>query len=525
HYSEKVSEKKSEKHGIDPVEPKAPVVKTELPGPRTKDLLEKLCHYQNIADIDLFAVYENSIGNYLEDVDQNILLDLNMQLSTIPLGYNHPELLKVFQDRRNIKQILNRPALGDFPGDYWPSKIENIIKKISPDLPNLTTFSCGSCSVEGAFKAMMMASQMRERGGTIYDTQVTSALNNSPPGSADLTILTFTNADHGHTMGALSASHSKGLMKLDIPAFEWPMAVFPQYKYPLTDYECCNRIQDQKSLCMVEDLIDKSDKKRFIGKLTTIRRTDELRCKYLENGMPVVAIAVEPIQGEGNAEASPQYFRQLQHIAQKYDVYLMFDETRTGCGATGKFWCHEHFDLDCPPDVVAFSRKTQMSGYFHSSDLNPRRKSRIKGTWMGDPAKVLVFEAIIDIIEKHNLMQNARETGNALKCGLQRLEEQHYDLIHSTRGRGLFLAFDAQCAGLRDEYLTRLKKKGILCGKCGPRGIALRPALTFTKAHADIFLDRLEQVIKETQLVKPKPKSGCTPLPNLVVLLLVKECV
>lgn len=50
----------------------------------------------------MFADFEKSIGNYLKDVDNNILLDLNMQLSTIPLGYNHPELLKLFQNQQNI---------------------------------------------------------------------------------------------------------------------------------------------------------------------------------------------------------------------------------------------------------------------------------------------------------------------------------------------------------------------------------------------------------------------------------------
>lgn len=86
-------------------------------------------------------------------------------------------------------------------------------------------------------------------------------------------------------------------------------------------------------------------------------------------GVPIVGIVVEPIQSECTRMASPEFFQGLEEISRKCGVYLMFDETKTGCGATGKFWCLEHFNLECPPDVVAFSRKSQLSGYFHTAEL------------------------------------------------------------------------------------------------------------------------------------------------------------
>lgn len=84
---------------------------------------------------------------------------------------------------------------------------------------------------------------------------------------------------------------------------------------------------------------------------------------------PVVGIVIEPIQNEGTREASPEFFKELQNIANKYGVFLVFDESKTGCGATGKFWCHEHFCLPCPPDAITFGRKSQIAGYFHSPQL------------------------------------------------------------------------------------------------------------------------------------------------------------
>ncbi|KAJ8946957.1 hypothetical protein NQ314_008758 [Rhamnusium bicolor] len=121
------------------------------------------------------------------------------------------------------------------------------LEKVSPNLPNITTFSCGSCVIENAFKAMMIAYQMEERGDQgISEDDIDCALKNQPPGSPNLAILTFKNAHHGHTMGALSASSSNGLAKLDIPAFHWPQANFPKYKYPLEQFLCYNTNQDRE---------------------------------------------------------------------------------------------------------------------------------------------------------------------------------------------------------------------------------------------------------------------------------------
>jgi hypothetical protein len=65
----------------------------------------------------------------------------------------------------------------------------------------------------------------------------------------------FSGAFHGRTLGVLSTTHSKAIHKLDIPAFDWPIASFPEYCYPLEENVKENAAEDQKCLAEVVNLV------------------------------------------------------------------------------------------------------------------------------------------------------------------------------------------------------------------------------------------------------------------------------
>ena len=73
-------------------------------------------------------------------------------------------------------------------------------------------------------------------------------MHNAAPGTTKLTALSFDGAFHGRTLGILSATRSKPIHKVDFPAFDWPMAEFPRYKYPLHENVEHNANEDAKSL-------------------------------------------------------------------------------------------------------------------------------------------------------------------------------------------------------------------------------------------------------------------------------------
>ena len=411
----------------------------------------------------MMANYQNSYGNYIGDMDGNLLLDVYAQIASIPVGYCNPALLAAATSPQMASALINRPALGNFLPHDWADILRAGVLKAAPrGLDQVFTAMAGSDANETAYKAAFMWKRSQERGGPDVDfsaDEISSAMNNQSPGSPHMSILSFKSGFHGRLFGSLSTTRSKPIHKLDIPAFDWPQASFPVRKYPIKEYATENAAEEGRCLAEAEDLI-----------------------QNFHN--PVAAVVIEPVQSEGgDNHASPMFFRGLRDIAKRHKVMFIVDEVQTGVGATGKFWAHEHWDLAQPPDMVTFSKKAQTAGYyFGNSDLRPNKPYRQFNTWMGDPAKAILFKAIIDEIERFNLVENTARTGEYLYSGLHRLAEQYPHEIQNLRGQGqgTFLAWDSP---RRDDFLRRAKALGINIGGSGETAVRLRPMLIFQKHH------------------------------------------
>lgn len=456
-------------------EPAGPQVRTPIPGPESKKAIANLNRVFDVRGLNMMANYQQSYGNYIADLDGNVLLDVYAQIASIPVGYSNPSLLLAATSPQMASALINRPALGNFPQHDWASILETGILRVAPKgLNQVFTAMAGSEANETAYKAAFMWRRQQERGGPDVDfspEDISSSMLNHTPGSPHLSIMSFTSAFHGRLFGSLSTTHSKPIHKLDIPAFDWPQAPFPALKYPLEQHVEENAAEEQRCLAEAESII-----------------------KEYHN--PVAAVVVEPIQSEGgDNHASPAFFAGLREITKRNNVLFIVDEVQTGVGATGKFWAHEHWNLSEPPDMVTFSKKAQTAGYYFGNPaLRPNKPYRQFNTWMGDPARAILFRAIINEIERLNLVENTAYVGDYLYSGLEQLAKQYPGQIQNLRGKGqgTFIAFDNP---KRDEFLVKAKAHGINIGGSGASAVRLRPMLIFQKHHADIFLDAVKKII------------------------------
>jgi len=461
-----------------PNEPTEPVVKSSaIPGPNSKAGIESLGEVFDSRPVYFIADYEKSLGNYIADVDGNVFLDLYAQIASVPLGYNNPALIEAAKSPEMLRAIIERPALGNFPGKDLEGIIKKILKVAPKGQDQVWSGLSGADANELAFKAAFMWYQERKRNGADFTAEENeSTMKNQSPGSPDLAVLSFKKAFHGRLFASASVTASKPVHKIDLPSFKWPKAEFPSYKYPLEDHVEENKKEDARTLSIVEDLIKNYE-------------------------IPIAALIIEPIQSEGgDNHASAEFFQGLRDITLKYGVVFIVDEVQTGVGATGKLWAHEHFNITPPPDLVTFSKKFQSAGYFfHDKTFIPNVAYRQFNTWCGDPARMIIAGAIGEEVLKHDLPSKAAEVGDYLYNELSKLSKEYPTKLQNLRGKGraTFIAWDLESANDRNAFLYKMKQNGVNVGGCAELSVRLRPTLTFEKKHADLFVKILKKVLPE----------------------------
>lgn len=460
-----------------PSEPNTPsVVSDAFPGPESKRQMAALGEVFDARPVNFVADYDKSVGNYLVDVDGNSFLDVYAQISSLPIGYNNPKLIEVAKSPEMVRAIVDRPALGNYPGKDLTDIIKGVLAVAPKGQDKVWSALSGADAVELAFKAAFFwfRSQQRGYGKDFTAEETESVMKGQAPGSPELAVISFERAFHGRLFASGTATSSKPIHKLDLPSFKWPKAQFPSYKYPLDQHEEDNKKEDARCLEIVENI-------------------------YQTWKVPIAALLVEPIQSEGgDNHASAAFFQGLRDITLKHKSLLIMDEVQTGVGATGKFWAHEHFNLLPPPDLVTFSKKFQTAGYyFHNPQLIPDRPYRQFNTWCGDASKNILAGAIALEIVQHDLVNKAQEVGGYLYGKLEALQKKYPSYLRDLRGkdRATFIAWSFESGKARDKFIYDLKGAGVNMGGCAEDSVRLRPSLAFEKKHADVLVAAIEKVL------------------------------
>ena len=180
-------------------------------------------------------------------------------------------------------------------------------------------------------------------------------------------------------------------------------------------------------------------------------------------------------------------------------VFLIVDEVQTGVGATGKFWAHEAWKLDHPPDFVTFSKKMQASGFYHNAETRASHAYRNYNTWCGDPIRALQARELVSFIKAHGLVQHTAVIGDELYSAIENLGKKYGGQINKLRGKncGTFISWDAESPEARDRFVAAMRQHGVVMGGCGEKAVRLRPMLVFGDKQLATLLDKMETVMKQ----------------------------
>ena len=221
--------------------------------------------------------------------------------------------------------------------------------------------------------------------------------------------------------------------------------------------------------------------------------------QVLENNASVVAILVEPVQGEGGINIpkdASAYLEALRQICDEHDCLLMLDEVQTGIGRTGTWFAFQHTAIK--PDVMSLA-KGLGSGVPIGACVARGKAAEVftygkhGSTFGGNPLACAAGLATLDTIEEESLRENAVKIGALIHHGFE-VEFKETKGITAIRNAGLMIGIelDRPCA----ELVKMALAEHLLINVTADNVVRLLPPLVMNEAEARELVQRLAAVIK-----------------------------
>ena len=213
----------------------------------------------------------------------------------------------------------------------------------------------------------------------------------------------------------------------------------------------------------------------------------------------IVAILIEPIQGEGGINTAPQGFSYLEDVralCNQHNWLMMLDEIQTGNGRTGQYFAYQHTNI--VPDVLT-TAKGLGNGFPIGAVMTQAKAVGILGpgshgsTYGGTVLGSRVVYTVIDTIQKENAVENAAKVGSYI---VEQLRGQLSGLNVEVRGFGMMIGVELPKACPEMVAIAREEYKLIVNVTAGSV-VRLLPPLNMTQEQADDLLSRLVPAIKQ----------------------------
>ena len=208
----------------------------------------------------------------------------------------------------------------------------------------------------------------------------------------------------------------------------------------------------------------------------------------------IAGVIVEGIQGVGGVQIpTTEFLQKIQELCNENNAVFIADEIQSGFGRSGKFFAHQHAGVT--PDIISMAKGMGNGFPVAGILISPKFKASyglLGTTFGGNFLACAATKAVLDVIEKENLLQNAQEVGDYLVSLLQNQKN-----IKEIRYQGLMIGIDL--AFPCNEVRTRLVKEyKMLTGNAStPNTLRVLPALNVKKEDVRKFADALIQILQE----------------------------
>ena len=208
----------------------------------------------------------------------------------------------------------------------------------------------------------------------------------------------------------------------------------------------------------------------------------------------IAGVIVEGIQGVGGVQIpTTEFLQKIQQLCNENNAVFIADEIQSGFGRSGKFFAHQHAGVT--PDIISMAKGMGNGFPVAGILISPKFKASyglLGTTFGGNFLACAATKAVLDVIEKENLLQNAQEVGDYLVSLLQNQKN-----IKEIRYQGLMIGIDL--AFPCNEVRTRLVKEyKMLTGNAStPNTLRVLPALNVKKEDVKKFADALIKILNE----------------------------
>jgi 4-aminobutyrate aminotransferase / (S)-3-amino-2-methylpropionate transaminase / 5-aminovalerate transaminase len=416
-------------------------LKTEIPGPRSRQIVERIGRaVASPLALTFPVVAESGRGATLTDVDGNTFIDFAGGVGSLNVGHSHPEVVAAAHEQ------LDRFSHTDFtivPYEPYVALAERLAERVPISGPvKAAFFNAGTEAVENAVK-------------------FARAYTRRPA------VIAFEGAFHGRTMLSLSLTSKVHPYKAGLGPFAPEI-----YRVPFPNAYRGVSVDD--ALAALERAF------------TTMVAPET-----------VAAIIFEPVQGEGGFVVGPPEFVQgLRKIADRHGIVLIADEVQTGFGRTGRFFGIEHSGVE--PDLVCVAKSIAnglpLSGVLgKAAIMDAPGVGAVGGTYVGNPVALAAALAVLDVIDDEGLLERSNTVGDTIRARMLDWQER-WPAVGEVRGLGSMLAIELvsdpatrkPSKELANQVTEAALQRGLLLITCGVYGNCIRVLVPLVIADAEL---------------------------------------